>query len=538
MANATSSANPPPVTPGAGSAPSIVSVSSVSKSFGETRALREVSFEARAGEIHAIVGENGSGKSTLAKVLSGIVLPDAGEVLIDGAAVRDPRGAMRAGIATVFQEVLIAEGATITENIFMGLQGPWRRSISRNEQRRTAGDLLSRLTGSDIDPDALVDDLPLATRQWVTIARSLVRAPKVIVFDESTAALDLDSATRLHREMQGLRSAGCCVLVVTHRISELTSFADRATVLRDGKDVGVLEGAEITLDKLLSLMSGVEEGEDTAGSRDAIAAKRRGAVDETRRVLVASSLRVAHHDDPSDFEVSPGEIVGFAGLDGQGQAEFIQALSGIRPFASGAIEVKTAGGDVHITSLRSAELARISYIPGDRRKEGIFSNLSIFENFGMPLYRAFRRIGVIDRRALDAAYSTYAQRLKLRAGSKDNLITSLSGGNQQKVIIGRVLAQKPRVVTLNDPARGVDIRTKRELYQQLEELALDGAAIVYLSTEIDELVGFCDRVAVFRDGAIFGWLRGSQINSDRILAAMFGHLEADFDIEDALAGQS
>ena len=521
----------------AGDGESRVSISKVAKSFGETKALREVNFSATAGEIHAIVGENGSGKSTLAKVMSGIVIPDAGTVAVNGRTVTSPSEALGNGIATVFQEVLVAEGASIADNVFIGTQGLWRSRVSRKEQNRRSSELLESLIGHPMDPTAMVESLSLADRQWVTIARALIRSPKVIIFDESTAALDLPGAARLYSEMERLRSDGVCVIIVTHRIAELTTFADRATVLRDGVDVGVLSGDEITESRLIELMTGVAaKGGLAAGTQHH---QRLSKHPQEKIVLRAQGLVAVPGAQPSDFELRSGEIVGFAGLDGQGQAEFLQALTGVRPTPAGTVAALGPEGQfLPINSLAGAVDAKVSYISGDRRKEGIFPNLSIAENFGMPLYRRHRRGGVIDRSAISAKFKDMSNTLKLRAGAPSNPITSLSGGNQQKVLIGRELAQQPRVVALNDPARGVDVRTKRELYVQLDALAGSGAGVIYLSTEIDELIGLCDRVAVFRDGALLGWVVGQQITSDRILAGMFGHLESDFDVEKAMVEQS
>ena len=509
-----------------------IKIHQVSKSFGETRALRGVTFSATAGEIHAIVGENGSGKSTLAKIMAGIVLPDDGMVNVNGRHVANPAEALKTGVATVFQEVLVAEGASIADNVFIGSQGVWRSGTPRKEQVRRAADLLQSLMGHPVDASALVETLSLANRQWVTIARALVRSPKVVIFDESTAALDLSGAARLYAEMERLRSEGVCVVIVTHRIAELTTFADSATVLRDGVDVGILRGDEITETRLIELMTGVK-------AKDGLAAEthrhRVPGGDGSDIVLQAAGLVATAGARPSDFALRGGEIVGFAGLDGQGQTEFLQALTGVRTTLAGEVSAVGKDGRQHrIGSLAEAITAKVSYISGDRRKEGIFPNLSISENFGMPLYRHHRRLGIIDRNAVTKRFKEMSGTLKLRAGSPSDPITSLSGGNQQKVLIGRELAQSPRVVALNDPARGVDISTKRELYAQLDRLAQNGAGIIYLSTEIDELIGLCDRVAVFRDGALLGWVTGRNITSDRILAGMFGHLESDFDVEKAL----
>ncbi|MGN6405941.1 sugar ABC transporter ATP-binding protein [Sinomonas sp.] len=512
-----------------------VEITGVAKSFGETRALRGATFSAAPGEIHAIVGENGSGKSTLAKMMSGIVLPDKGSLSINGGTIASPAGALRSGVAAVFQEVLVAEGASIADNVFIGAQAIWRRGMSRKEQARRAAELLEPLMDHPVDPSAPVETLSLADRQWVTIARALARSPRVLIFDESTAALDLPGASRLYSEMERLRSEGVCVIIVTHRIAELTTFADRATVLRDGVDVGVLSGDEITESRLMELMTGVSDGEGLAAEshRRTKTARAQDSV-----VLRASQLVLSAGARPSDFELRGGEIVGFAGLDGQGQTQFLQALTGVGNIVSGEVAAVAKDGQRHpITSLAAATDAKISYISGDRRKEGIFPNLSILENFGMPLYWKNQRRGFIDRAAIDEKFREMSNSLKLRAGMASDPITSLSGGNQQKVLIGRELAKSPRIVALNDPARGVDISTKRELYAQLDALAGKGAGVIYLSTEIDELIGLCDRVAVFRDGSLLGCLAGEQITSERILAGMFGHLESEFDVEKALVEQ-
>ncbi|MDQ0864589.1 ABC-type sugar transport system ATPase subunit [Arthrobacter globiformis] len=526
---------PAPAVPGTGNQTTAIRIHQVKKAFGETRALRGATFSADAGEIHAIVGENGSGKSTLAKIMSGIVLPDEGSVDINGHHVTSPAQALKTGVATVFQEVLVAEGASIADNVFIGSQGVWRSSVPRKEQFKRATEMLGSLMGHPVDASAPVETLSLADRQWVTIARALMRSPKVVIFDESTAALDLSGAARLYAEMERLRSEGVCVVIVTHRIAELTTFADSATVLRDGVDVGILRGAEITETRLIELMTGVKSQAGLAAD----AHRRRSSPDTGRgAVLQAAGLVATPGARPSDFTLHSGEIIGFAGLDGQGQGEFLQTLTGVRQAIGGDVTAFGTDGREHrIGNLAEAIAARVSYISGDRRKEGIFPNLSISENFGMPLYRHHRRAGVIDRSAINSRFKEMSSTLKLRAGAPSNPITSLSGGNQQKVLIGRELAQNPQVVALNDPARGVDISTKRELYAQLDRLAQDGAGVIYLSTEIDELIGLCDRVAVFRDGALLGWVTGTNITSDRILAGMFGHLEADFDVEKALVEQ-
>ncbi|MEM9755895.1 MAG: ATP-binding cassette domain-containing protein, partial [Pseudomonadota bacterium] len=302
---------------------SAVTLSGVQKAFGETKALRDASLEARAGEIHAIVGENGSGKSTLAKIMSGVVRADAGAIDILGTAPRRPDHALAAGIATIYQEVLVAEDLSVWENVFAGADGFWRRKISTREKRRLTAETLGRLAAAPVDPNAPAGSLPLSVRQWIVIARAILREPKVLIFDESSAALDLDATNRLHKEMLALKMAGACVLIVTHRIAELVKICDGATVLRDGVTVGRLGKSEVTEDNLLRLMS--------ATTGHSAKPKREKRVVSTAKIpaIEATGVQVARGAAPFDFKAYPGEIVGLAGLEGAGQAEFIRALAGI-----------------------------------------------------------------------------------------------------------------------------------------------------------------------------------------------------------------
>jgi ribose transport system ATP-binding protein len=352
------------------------------------------------------------------------------------------------------------------------------------------------------------------------------------VLDESTAALDLESAQRLYAEVQRLRDEGVCVLVVTHRIAELVMFADRVTVLRDGIDVGDLGADEINEEALLSLMSG-ERVTQTATSPQPPARPTR---ESAPALLRAQSVVAVPGAAPSDMVIHAGEIIGFAGLDGQGQSPFLQALVGVGRALEGEISATTGSDFVSVNGLESAERAGLAYVSGDRRKYGIFPNLDIFENFAMHHYRHHRRHGVIDRDAVLKRFEAEVADLSIKTGDQRNLITSLSGGNQQKVLIARAITSSPRVIALDDPARGVDVGTKRELYGHLRELAAEGSAVVYLSTEIDEFIGLCHRVAVFRDGHLFAWVEGEQLTTDNILAAMFGHLESGFNVEEELGG--
>ena len=497
-----------------------VSVTNARKSFGVTRALDGCSFSAELGEIHAIVGGNGSGKSTLAKVMSGVLPVDSGQVSVIGHTPSSPHEARAAGIATVFQEVLVADECSVVDNLYLGADPLWSKSLPMKAKLREAAAMMRELTAMDIDVEAPAGALPLSIKQWITIGRALLWKPKVLILDESSAALDLDSTERLFAKMRELRDQGSAVMIVTHRIAELIRISDRATVLRDGRDVGVLGKGEITEKNLLGLMTG-------RGETPRIPAAVAREVLRRDVVMKASKLRVWPHGAPIDFALHRGEVLGIAGLDGQGQGEFVTVLAGVRQAAEGVPLVKTAKGFAEIRNLQDAGRNGVSYVSGDRKREGIFANLSIFENLLMPLYRRTARGGkaaVIDWGSLTAVFDWEVDRLAVRMGERTNKITSLSGGNQQKVLIGRAFALNPDILILNDPARGVDVGAKAELYKHLTAFAERGKSVVYLSSEIEEFVGFAARVLVFRNGSVFDEFSGGAIEPTDILEAMFGQL--------------
>lgn len=507
-----------------------VELRQVCKSFGETKALSDANLTAELGEIHAVVGENGSGKSTLAKIISGVIAADGGEIDVLGTRPGTPAAAIAAGVATIYQEILLAEDLSVWENVFAGVDRPLRRVFSTAEKRRLTAETLSRLADTRIDPNAVVGTLPLNIKQWIVIARAILRRPRLLIFDESSAALDLAATNRLHKEMLALKEQGACIILVTHRIAELVRIADSATVLRDGVTVGRLAKSELTEARLLNLMSA------TSGHSARARSDKKVVSTAQKPVLEAHALRLGAESSPVDFKVHPGEIVGLAGLDGAGHTEFIMALAGIRPPASGDIQMwNSVSESVSITALRDAKTAGIAYVSGDRKREGIFPNLSILENFGLALYDKLSRTGgIIDRPGVRKAFDAERARLGIKLGARSDKITTLSGGNQQKVLIARAFAEAPRVILLNDPARGVDIGTKQDLYRQLRSFASDGGAVVYLTSEIEELFNFADRADVFFNGSIFATFNETDIDEDHLLAAMFGrreHAEFDPDIE-------
>ena len=497
-------------------------VRNVKKYFGPTRALDGVSFTARAGEIHAVVGGNGCGKSTMAKVVSGVLPIDSGSVSILGEAPTTPAESKALGISTVYQEVLVADESTVVDNIFMGADALFSKSISQDSKGEMAASLMQELAGEPVDLYALVGTLPLGLKQWITIGRALVSNPKILILDESSAALDLDSTERLFAKMRVLRDAGTTILIVSHRIAELIRISDRATVLRDGRDVGVLEKEEVTERNLLALMTGDE---------DAGQAHYHEALLPTENVVAMSGENVSVWDgvEPFDFTIRRGEIVGIAGLDGQGQDAFVRAVAGVEPVLDGHIRVIDRHGDSNlIRSLQDAVKNKISYVSGDRKREGIFASLSIFENMMMPLYREKRRAGIlgfIDFATLGTMFRREATNLLIKFGMREDRITSLSGGNQQKVLIGRGFAMRPDIIVLNDPARGIDVGAKAELYKHLRAFAKEGRSVIYMSSELEEFLGFATRVIVFRNGRPFDAVDGQSLDPKEVLAGMFGQTD-------------
>ncbi len=494
-------------------------VRNVKKYFGPTRALDGASFSARAGEIHAIVGGNGCGKSTMAKVVSGILPIDSGSVSILGETPSTPAESRALGISTVYQEVLVADESAVVDNIFMGADSLFTKKMSQEHKVRRAAELMQELAGEPVDPYALVGTLPLGLKQWIVIARALLSEPKILILDESSAALDFDGTERLFAKMRSLRDAGATVLIVTHRIAELIRISDRATVLRDGVDVGVLEKHEITEKNLLALMT----GDDDAGANHGHLAPQ---PQDNSIALQADGLAIWPNGRSFDFELRRGEIVGVAGLDGQGQDAFVRVLAGVEPASGGMVQVTDRHGEQHVVrSLADAVANRVIYVSGDRKREGIFASLSIFENMMMPLFREKQRagfLGIIDFAALATIFKRETENLLIKFGARGDRITSLSGGNQQKVLIGRGFAMRPEVIVLNDPARGIDVGAKSELYKHLRAFAAEGKSVVYMSSELEEFLGFATRVIVFRDGVPFDAFDGRRLEPKTILEAMFG----------------
>ena len=495
-------------------------VQDVHKYFGVTKALNGVNFSANFGEIHAIVGGNGCGKSTLAKVMSGVLPIDKGKVSVLGHTPTSPVMARNMGIATVFQEVMIAEEASVVDNLFVGSDDFWYKNLTQREKVIKAQEIMEDLVGEYVDPYTQAFNLSLPIKAWITIARAFLREnTKLLILDESSAALDFDSTERLFKKMRELRDNGGAVFIVTHRIAELVRISDKATVMRDGKDVGVLEKKDLNEKNLIGLMTGRAE---TGEKSKSVAVQTK----TDKVVMRAENLVVWPESKPVNFEVKRGEIVGVTGLDGNGQDDFVKILAGVQEAHGGTTEILgTNENFVKYSSLENAKQNGISFVSGDRKKEGILPNLSIYENLVVPLYKKTSRagfLGFIDWLELNGIFEWEVDRLSIKTGPRDNLIGSLSGGNQQKVMIARSFAQHPKVLILNDPARGIDVSTKRDLYVHLRNYVEEGNTVVFLSSELEEFIGLCPKVMVFRNGTVFDIFENEKINADTLLEGMFG----------------
>jgi ABC-type sugar transport system ATPase subunit len=369
--------------------------------------------------------------------------------------------------------------------------------------------------GSAPSLDIPVEALDLSTRQVCVIARALVQRPAILILDEPTSALDVSTRDRLFGVVQRLCKEGVAVLFISHRMDEIQAIAHRVTVLRSGESVATLDHQDASTEELLRLMSGVDQIAEVAASTE----KR---VAEGRVVLRVSRLKIAPSSEEIDVEIQAGEIVGVAGLEGHGQERFIRVLAGVDQPAEGEVIRETEQGAVPVRTQADAARYGIAYVPRDRKTEGVFEPLSILDNFSMPTLNRDAVAGVLSEQSRRRRFREYVESLHVRLSSARDKITTLSGGNQQKVIIARWLAMRPNIVILDDPTRGVDLGTKRDIYRLLDQLAESGVAIIMLSTEIEEHITLMDRVVVFREGHLFSELDHASLSRERLIAAFFG----------------
>ena len=487
----------------------------ISKRYGGVRALEDARLECARGRIHAVLGENGAGKSTLIKVLAGVVKPDAGTIELDGNAIAlpGPAAAHRAGIVSVFQELSLLPDLTVADNI--GIIDPPKRwgLIDQRAQRRRAEQALARV-GADVHPLARVRDLPLSRRQVVEIAKALARDPKILILDEATSALTAADVASVFGVLRQLRDEGLAIIFISHRMHEIAEIADDCSVYRNGRHVATFRAGARTATEIVEMMIG----------RDYSSAFPPRPADKPSAppALKVSKLSWAGRLRDIDFEIRPGEVVGLGGLDGQGQRDLLLALFGALTGVRGSVAVN--GKEVRLSSPRSTRLrgGGIALIPEDRKTEGLMLSMSVRDNLSFAAIEQFSRAGLIDRAAEETAIASMIKLLGIRADGIDGPVAALSGGNQQKVVIGKWLMTRPQIILLNDPTRGIDVGTKQELYQLLRTLAAERAALLFYSTDYDELIGCCDRVLILYDGAIVAELEGDALTEHNIVASAHG----------------
>jgi rhamnose transport system ATP-binding protein len=499
----------------AGGRPVALALEHAAKAFGAVHALEDVSIDLHAGEVHALVGENGAGKSTLVKILAGVHVPDRGRLLIGGREVvlNGPAAARDAGIAIIYQEPILFADLSVEENIFVGRQplGAGHR-IDRKAMREHVLEVFARL-GVKLDPGRIARGLSIADQQIVEIAKALSLEARVIVMDEPTAALSAVEVARLFRVVESLRADGAAVLFISHRLEEVFELCQRVTVLRDGRWV-MSRGLEgLTPDELVRAMVGRELVERTAEEQ---------ALGET--VLeVARLTREGFFTDVS-FEVKAGEIVALAGLVGSGRSEVARSIFGVDRYDAGAVTMN--GSRLRRTSPTAAMAAGIGLVPEDRRQQGLVMDLSIAHNIALASLRALRRLGFLSGSTERGFARDWALRLQLKYGRISDPATSLSGGNQQKVVLAKWLARRPKLLIVDEPTRGIDIGTKAEVHRLLDELADDGVAVLMISSELPEVLRLADRILVMREGRLVTELAHSEASEETIVAAATGQLEA------------
>jgi ABC-type sugar transport system ATPase subunit len=500
-----------PVTP-------LLSARSISKSFPGVQALREVDFDLYAGQVHGLVGENGAGKSTLMKVFAGIVQPDQGEVRLRDAptSIPDPAHAQRLGIALVHQETNLFRDLSVAENIFASSQptrGPLRVTDKRSASSGARA-LVGQL-GFDLDPDSLVGALSLGQRQIVEIAKALALDSQILILDEPTAVLSPADTEKLFALLRRLKSRGLGIVYISHRLEELFTIADVVTVLRDGHRVGEVEVGSTSPRQLIRMMVGRDLEELYGASQ--------GAIGEP--VLEVENLTVPGRFEDVSFSVRAGEIVGLAGLIGAGRTEIALAIFGSPPAESGTVRVN--GREVCARDARQAIRAGIAYVSEERRERSLFLEMSVRENLAVTSLRRLSRSWVIDRIAEHALADNLIGRLSIRTPTRNQIVRNLSGGNQQKVALGKWLAHEPRVLIVDEPTRGVDVGAKLEIYQILRALAGRGVAVVVISSELPEILGLADRVLVMHRGQLVGEMRGADATEQAILELASGHVEEE-----------
>jgi rhamnose transport system ATP-binding protein len=499
-------------TPQASSGAAIFSLRGISKSFPGVRALHNVELDLYPRQVTALVGENGAGKSTLVKIMTGIYQPDEGEIQIKGAPVRfaTPHSSALAGVTAIYQETVLFDDLTVAENIYLGHAPRNRFGLIDHAAMNAKARALLYGIGAHIDAELRLRDLGIASKHLVAIARALSIDAQVVIMDEPTAALSHKEIGELFALVEKLKSQGKAILFITHKFDEIFRLADRYTVFRDGEMVGAGAIGDVNHDKLVKMMVG----------RDIGLVFPKGVANVGEVVLRVQNFCHPTEFDAVSFDLRAGEILGFYGLVGAGRSEFMQALFGMTKPSSGALEL--AGKPLTLSSAAEAVEHGIVYVPEERGRQGAVIGLPIVQNITLPSLHKTSRSGFLKLANEYALARDYTQRLDLRAASLNQDVGTLSGGNQQKVVIAKWLATKPKVIILDEPTKGIDIGSKSAVHAFMSELAAQGLAVIMVSSELPEILGMSDRVIVMREGRMIGTYQRSEVDAESLVRAAAG----------------
>ncbi|KAB2704636.1 MULTISPECIES: sugar ABC transporter ATP-binding protein [Brucella] len=480
--------------------PALLEAVSLSKSFGPVQVLKNIDLRIFGGEVHAIIGENGAGKSTLMKLLAGNERPTSGEIRIDGKPVTfsGPVEAEAQGIVLVHQEILLAPDLTVAQNIYLGRELNRGLVVDDKSMREGARKAIRDL-GADIDPDAVVGSLSIAQRQLVQIARVLLVPHRVVIFDEPTASLTPFETEALLKVIRDIRAKGVAILYISHRLPEVKEISDRVTVLRDGKLVSAHLSSELQPSDMARLMVGRDVSKlypDRASQHDNAA------------ILEVDNFSVPGYVQNASFHLNRGEILGFAGLVGAGRTELMEGIVGLRP---GKGDARHNGKPVHFRNAHESQKAGIVYLSEDRKGKGLLLSKDLGVNLTLASLKKFVSGLQIDRNRERTALDDAIREFDIRTGRKDILAGQLSGGNQQKLLLAKMMMLDPSIVIIDEPTRGIDVGTKEQIYQFIANLADEGKSIIVVSSEMPELIGICDRIVVMREGRVAG-----EVTSDRM----------------------
>ncbi len=495
----------------------VLHMKGICKVFPGVRALQNVEFKLRKGEIHALMGENGAGKSTLIKTLTGVHILDAGEIFMDGKSIinHSPQQAQENGISTVYQEITLCPNLSVAENLFIGREPRKAGFIDWKTMNKNASELLESLD-IHVPPTQELDDCSIAVQQMIAIARAVDMQCKVLILDEPTSSLDDDEVEKLFALMTKLKAQGVGIIFVTHFLEQVYAVCDRITVLRNGELVGEYTTEELPRYQLVAKMMG-KDFDDLADIKSA-----HDNVKKPKGLPVIEAKGISHKGTIREFDltIEKGEVIGLTGLLGSGRSELVRSLYGADHADTGTLKVN--GEEVKINAPIDAMKCGMAYLPEDRKRDGIIADLSVRENIIIALQAKRGMFKPMSRKEMEDAADKYIEMLQIKTASRETPIKSLSGGNQQKCIIGRWLLTNPDFLILDEPTRGIDIGTKTEIQKLVLNLADEGMSVVFISSEIEEMLRTCSRMAVLRDGKKVGELTGDDLTQDKIMQTIAG----------------